>query len=358
MNTKNDEKVKKFTKTPTADSNVISSTEFMTLMSSNPAAIISGICHSYRLTAEFIQRFKYYITPEMFMESPRLSGELIEMYPELFDMEMIEKGIKNPGSIPNEDEDEDTDDDTEQEVVESEDTEKRLNIDLDKLSLYLISKIRECPELADYISTKNIKEAIYDATEKELKDESLMLSFIGINAEIDEILLKAIKDQDIRDSILLTLSLSEDSNLTSTTYKYYSNDMKESILGTDDVDPEKFTSALAQSRDLGWKERMINSALSGDIKFRKTTATFEKDILMFFSMLPRDLVAKFLTLRDYMPNAISYKVMLWVMENKDFTEENYITALSAFKSAGLFFNLKKLAKQNDYKKLEEAMSDK
>ena len=47
--------------------------------------------------------------------------------------------------------------------------------------------------------------------------------------------------------------------------------------------------------------------------------------------------------------------MVWLLENKEFSEEDLIEMKDVFKKAGLYFNLVKLAKQNNYNKLTEEL---
>ena len=65
---------------------------------------------------------------------------------------------------------------------------------------------------------------------------------MGISSEIDDLLLKLVKDEDTKSTILLTLSLSDEHEMTSSSYKYLSNDIKENVLGDEDV--SQFVSLL------------------------------------------------------------------------------------------------------------------
>ena len=342
----------KFTKTEFANEKVISSIRFMASVVEDPSSIIESACRSYALTPEFINEFKEYITPDMVMYSPRLTVKFTEEFPEYFDYDKFREYVIEAFNKPDEDDP----------LVENgEEKAPKQYLNVDKLSLSMIIKLREDSEISQHITPDMIIDAVYDTDKDTLNNEDMILSLIGIDAKLDEVLLKSITDQDIKNAILLAISISDDrvqNGVTSTIYSYLGNDTKESMLGTSDVDPKEFIRALAESKDLGWKKEMIEKALSGKIDLRMTTDSFENDLIKLFTFLPEDLVSKVLMLRDKMPNALSYKVMSWVIEYKDFSEADYISALDAFKKSGLIFEIMKIAKQNNYTKLQEAISGK
>jgi hypothetical protein len=64
---------------------------------------------------------------------------------------------------------------------------------------------------------------------------------------------------------------------------------------------------------------------------------------------------KFTKLYKYAPNAFSYKIMNWVLMNKYFNENDFIEMKDVFKRAGCLFQLKKIAKENNYTELSKVL---
>ena len=97
---------------------------------------------------------------------------------------------------------------------------------------------------------------------------------------------------------------------------------------------------------------MINAAVNGELTFEKTNQVYDKELLVLVANLPENLIVKLTKLQQFMPNTFSYKIMVWLLENKDpFNEEDLIAMKDVFKRAGLYFNLKKIANENNYTSL-------
>ena len=102
-------------------------------------------------------------------------------------------------------------------------------------------------------------------------------------------------------------------------------------------------------KDLGWKKKMIE--LRGEIEMKQPL--WIKNLLV--ANLPEDMIAEFTKLSEKLPNAFSYKLMSWLLDNKDFNEDQLIEMKGVFKKAGLFFNLRKLAQANGYENLKKEL---
>lgn len=357
---------------------VIETTRFMAGAVEDATAIVEGICQTHRLTPDFIREFKDIITPEMFMSSFRLSKEMAERYPELFDSEQFKEYMKHKEVEIEEDETQPVNfkiatagtnrngvtmpvsslqQFMSQMFPSSEDEKKVIVTDnLKNISISMLCEYYDTfKDDENYtMSDELVKNIIRDSSEEEI-NESDVLCLMGISAEIDELLLKRIKDEDLKNTILLTMSVSEDHQMTSSTYKHLSNDMKEDILGDEEVSVREFINALADTQDLGWQIKMINRAVNGEITLTKSGQVYDKEIVLLISKLPESEVVKLTKLSNAMPNTFSYKAVKWMLDNKDFSEDNLIEMLDVIKKAGLWFDLMKIARDNNYENLKNAM---
>ena len=323
-------------KIKTTTQSVIDTTRYMAEYSPEPKAIIDGVCKTHKITQDFIREFSQYITPEMFMSSYKLSKTMVDANPHLFSSDNFKELFKSGY----------TDADT-GEFIE--------NMNIPDISLSMLAEYySDFKNSDDYaIDEGYILNTIRTSTDDEI-NESEIINLLGISREIDDLLLKRIKDDELRDTLILTLQI-EGNATTSATYKYMSNEVKENLIGDDEADVEEFVKAITESKDLGWKVKMIEKAVSGEIKFEINRKVFDNELVAALSQLPEDQVVKMTKLSDKMPNAFSYKTMMWLLENKEFSEEDLIEMKDVFKKAGLYFNLVKLAKQNNYNKLTEEL---
>lgn len=356
---------------------VIDTTRYMTDAIEDPTEIIKGICNSHRLTSDFVREFSAHITPEMFMTSYRLSKEMADRHPNLFSDSEFRELLKYK-----EDEVELSEEDAQQQKVakmftamntkdslaqiinllsmggdeEEKTTRTVVTNNLPNISISMLAEYySDFKDDTSYRLTHElIKDIIRDSTDDELNNADV-LSLMGIEPEIDELLLKRIKDEDVKNSLLLAISVSDEHSMTSSTYKHLTNDFKEDLLGTENVAAKDFINALSESKDLGWKKKMIERAISGEIEIETSREVMDKELLLLVANLPEDMIAEFTKLSEKLPNAFSYKLMSWLLDNKDFNEDQLIEMKDVFKKAGLFFNLRKLAQANGYNKLKDSL---
>lgn len=312
----------------------IEATKLLMTYSPNPAAIIDGICKSFQLTDDFIREFRQYITKEAFTLSPYLSVKMAEKYPEYFDEELFKKALKkNPST---------------------------------DFSISMVAKyISEVPDEwdsddedseKDYETKESyFEDLIRNATTEELTEDVVPV-FLGLNSVIDDLILKRIKNNEcLVQSILLSLSLNDSQPFTSSTYKYMPNDMKENLIGTEDVDARNFINAISDSDDFGWKLKMLHDVENGKINILETGATMDNEMLHLINKLPETEIVAFTKLSNKLKNAFSGKIMMWLLKNKSFSEEELIEMFPVFKKAGLYFEIKKLAREENYEKLKELL---
>lgn len=363
---------------------VIMSTKYLADYSNNADEIIKNICRTHILTQDFIREFSQYITPEIFMTSYKLPKSLADNNPHLFDETTFLELLKYK------EEELELDENTAlankvnsmnnqmngfmkqnggnyitgaqlmqltSSIGDPDEPRKVIRNNLKNISLsMLVEYYFQIKDNDEYrLTNSDIERIIRESENEDLEDESI-INLMGITPQIDELLLKRIKNEDTKSSLLLTLSLSDDHTLTSSSYKYLSNDIKEEMLGTEDVSMKEFVNALAESKDLGWQQKLINNAINREIKFEKSTKSFENELILLCSNLPEDLIVKLSKFSNMSANSFSYRVMFWLLENKDFSEDQLIEMKDLFKKAGMFINLKKHAKDNSFDKLIQELS--
>ena len=261
-------------KIKTTTSDVITTTRYMTEYSPEPQ--------------DFIREFSQYITPEMFMSSYKLTVEMAEANPhlysddkfkEVYKVEKIEEdpnnSTPNPAAINAQVKaiNQFFNNNTQQSAggttvmngssfmqlgnmmnsLVNGDYEITSNDKFSNISLSMLSKFY--PDFKDneeyLLNEEDILNVIRTSTDEEMNNSDIAV-LLGISRTIDELLLKRIKDDDLRDTLLLTLQI-EGNTTTSATYKYMSNEVKENLIGDDDADIEEFVKAITESKDLGWK---------------------------------------------------------------------------------------------------------
>ena len=322
----------------TTTNDVITSTELLLSYASNKREIIKGIALSHRLTDAFISTFREHIDKDVFTLSYKLTPEMSSDYPDLFDRNIFVENLsmlicRNMLSI-------EMLSDYIDDVKEIKNNEGDCDGD----------ECDNCSEIEDHIID------IIRTADKSSMTTDILTPIIGVFSEsVTEFLLKRTDDDEIKNTIMLLLSIDDESHLTSSTMKYLDNATKEDILGTDDVNPEDFINTLSGSSDYGWIRKLLNKVKSGEIKLRKTTVDFSKTAITVVANLPEDLAKEVLVLRKYMPYALNGKVFQWILENKDYSESTLVYLINDFKAAGLYFKLKQYATKNNFQELLDGL---
>ena len=357
------------------DEKFIESFKYLTSLTSDPTAMVKSVCKTNILTETFLKEYSSYINKTDFTLSYKLSAELCETYSELFDEQLLIDSIKD--YIKNEESESTNISNTmtsipslfaaaglQQSTVVMRNSEASDNNTKKKdpttLSLSLYAKYADI--LDPILSNNNtdnpglneiILKLIRNASKNELENSDIALTFIGrYSDDVDNILLKRISDSEIRDAIILLLSSRDGSNMTSEAYKYLSLESKENLLSGDYVDPEIFINTLSDAKDLGWINTMLQRVKNNEITLNPTTKQLDTQLLKLLSVVSEDTCSIIFEIgQKYFPNAFSYKLMGWLLNNKAFDESHLITGKDLFVKAGLKINLKNIAKQNDYKKL-------
>lgn len=272
---------------------------------------IQNICKTKQLTEDFIREFSSYITPELFSNSPGLTYELIEKYPELFD-ETIWKNSENR-------------------------------------SLYILmndnfrSKFTE-EEILNFIQTeKNVYEINEDLFYKLYNNYT--------NKEIRIALLEKYKydlpsDFLIKNVDYLTKSIFENKTIK----ENLSTEMIEEIFkNKSTITMEFFTMAITSVNDIAWQEEMCDNASSGKIAITQSGGTFDIYLKYAIRVLHEDVLIKlFALLNIYDRNAISYSVLEYLLKTTDMSEELCLELMNNYKENNLVNALGKYAVNNDY----------
>jgi len=295
-----------------------------------------------QLTADFVRKFYRYITPEDFTLSYKLSYDMIQEFPNLFDEEILIRSIEY-----------NSDDDTEdEENAKPKDIEYKLtNLNISVISEYetvhdKIFNLLYGDELIDF-AINIIREATID----ELVEYGTR--FINIDETIDKIIMTRLPDEERTAVVCAATSLSE--MPSSYIYQYVPNDIKEEQLSDGAVDPKKFVKTISESPDLGWELKIIRKAINGEIQLTKSKETFDSELSVLFTGLPETNIVEFFKLREYMPNAFSYSLLNWLLKNKSFTEAQLIEISDVFVSAGLMLTLRKYALNNEFNELADKL---
>lgn len=314
-------------------SDVITSTKYLASMSDDRKRIVEGVIETHQLTNEFIIEFRDLITVENFSKSYMLKKSLADEYPDYFQRDLFINSINEKSDI-----------DIDMLIEYFDDIKQKLNSEPDP-------NRDDDDKCQDSPFEKLVIRAINNATQEEMESANVVGLVSSLGENVDRVLLRKVKDDSVKDMIMLAIELNGGNSTTATAMKYIPNSTKESILGTENVDPKELLKFISDSDDLGWVIKMVKAAVSGEIKLEKTTAVFDKEVLRFVANAPESVIADFIKLREYMPNALSYKVLSWILVNKDFNEDTLIDLKDIFKRAGMFFELKRFAKNKDFNKL-------
>lgn len=306
---------------------VITSTRYLSSFSGDLQRFVDGTMSTHQVTPEFIMEFRDFINTDNFSKSYMLKKSLVDKFPDYFVSETFLNNI-NPNSI-----------------IDME----MLAEYVDNIKVKFESQVTE--EGEDSIIEKIIINSINNATSEEIENTNIVTLVSEFGNKVDEVLLRRVHDDTAKDMITLAIELRGGNSTSSTAMKYMSNDTKEDMLGTENVNVKTFLKYLSESKDIGWVIKMVNKVSSGEIKLEKTTEVFDNDIIRFLATAPESLVLEILKLRKFMPNALSYKVLLWALKNRSFNEDELISVKDVFKQAGLFFELKRFAKDMEYSKL-------
>lgn len=308
-------------------SDVITSTRYLSSFSGDLQRFVDGTMSTHQVTPEFIMEFRDFINTDNFSKSYMLKKSLVDEFPDYFVSETYLNSITS-NSI----------------------------IDIEMLAEYVDSikgkfESQVTEEGEDSIIEKIIINSINNATSEEIENTNIVTLVSEFGNKVDEVLLRRVHNDTAKDMITLAIELRGGNSTSSTAMKYMSNDTKEDMLGTENVNVKTFLKYLSESKDIGWVIKMVNKVSSGEIKLEKTTEVFDNDVIRFFATAPESLVLEILKLRKFMPNALSYKVLLWTLKNRSFNEDELISVKDVFKQAGLFFELKRFAKDMEYSKL-------
>lgn len=318
----------------TTTNDVITSTKLLMSYTSNKQKIVDGVVKTHRLTTEFVNEFKDYISLELFTTSYKLTTDLADEFPELFSEEYFLKNISQLLSSG--------------------------SLGIEMLSRY-VNNILELngdtdgdddevspiiPPVVEIIKQTNVDDLTPD----------IVTPLIGVFTEsVNELLLRRTKDEDLKNTLFLLMSLDDGSKLSAASMKYLDKETKENLLGTEDVNPIEFLNTIAESSDYGWIRKLLDKVNSGEIKFKSTSKNFEKDALKIIANLPESILKDVLLLRKFMTGALTNNVFYWILENKDLSEKTLIELKDEYKAVGLYFHLRQYANKHNLEELKDEL---
>ena len=326
----------------TTTNDVIESTKMLVCFSSDKSKIIDGITKTHQITPEFINEFSEFITKEIFTLSYKLTLNMVEMYPDLFSEELFRENLER--------------------LISS----NLIGIDMLSRNIQdvkvIMAKRDNESSYDDESGVSEFEQYIINILRHSKKEEfttDIVTSLVGVFSDrVISFLLKRTNDDELKQTIVSLIAISDETQLTPAVMKYIDNDTREEILGTEDVDPEDFINTISESKDYGWIRKLLNKVKNNEILLNTKKKDFSSTVIYAVMNLPEDLLVDVLKLRVYMPFAINNKLMQWILENKDLSESSLIFLIDEFKKTGNYFQLKKYAVENDYTDLLDALSKK
>ena len=332
------------------DRETIDSTKYLLEYSSNPGEIINALCYGNKINEEFVSEFRKYITKENFSGSYRLEMSLVDAHPDLFDENLYKESLMSEVK-----EEVDLDDilsiinALSGQTTPQNNGPKEKVIDVSRMSISGISRYLDSFGLKDRIN--DIYKSVQVAPKSEIMDEDYISDLLNIDNALDELILIRMTDSDFRQRILLLLSVSEGSDMNPALMKYLSSDIKENLLTGTSVGADELIKTLCDSNDLGWLIKMIDDAVDGVKSYNTYSGSLDLEMVKLIGALPEDVATKLFKLKTLLPNAFSYKVVAWSLENKSFNESQLIEIVDTVKKSGNLIRLKTLAKHNGYNNL-------
>ena len=273
---------------------------------------IKGYCKDYQLTVDFVREFEADITKEMFSLSPKLQYNLIERFPDLFDINIwASSGQKSIEPFRSKE-------------FRSKFTDEELNKYITSGNPYELSE-ELFSELFPYVSadTKKVLLAVYKGN---LSKEFLMKNASYFSPEI-------FKNKNVVDQLTI-------------------KDVEALLKSVKDLQPHYFVNALLVRNDIAWQERMCTEVIEKKIELADSGETFNEDLKYAITSMHEDVLLKlFQVLNIHDKNAISYTVLEFLLRVKNPSEELCLALVENFKSNNLVHALGNYAKEMDYQSI-------
>lgn len=289
--------------------------------------IISGIVKEHVLTDEFIREFKEYITKESFSASPMLSQRIVETYSDLFDEDVYIENIS-----------------------------KSRCAELSMIILYLDKLKEKLNDDENCLIGECIVKSINNTPKEELNDDILM-ELLFISDESDEKILARSTSEEVIERIILAAELRGLESLSKAAIRKLPKDVRDSMMASAGMNYSEFIKLLTESKDLGWISKMIDNVVSHEIILVSSPVKLE-EILTMFNALPEPICVKAMEMSGIIKEFSSYRVLSWLIENKDFTETELSGMYPMLKKSGLHFAVKKLAERKEYLELLKLINNK
>jgi hypothetical protein len=268
--------------------------------------MVGTACQKYKITYQFVQEFSKYITQESFSTSPDLQYDLIESFPELFNIELWLGKDRNEKSI---------------EPIKNEKFIAKYGQDLTEKALLTTrpDKIKE----EDF---RLFKDKLTFEARKELVNACGFVKESNIDEYMDYIDYKFINDRNNRMS--------------------FSNTLIQKIVKNKQLNMRFLISLLNKTNDADFIASILNQKLdiveSGD--------TFDTELGSFILKVSEEhLGLLFNLLLKYSRNSLSYSFLSRLLTVKDYISEEFILQhLELFKGNALTNEVAKYARFKEY----------
>jgi len=274
--------------------------------------LIDSNLDNYLITPEYVGEFKQFITIEQLSAARGLTPEVIEAYPSLFDMSIWAHSPK-----------------------------KSIQILTNPDILYAAK---------DSGYQSSIYEAVYEADSEEIT-ETLFTQLFGNDEELNDLLLRKYHGEINEEFIIKNMNSLGTGIFRNISLKgKLTKELLDRLIREkDSVTLEFFIMALTSTNKLGWKLKMLEEAEHENIKLVPSSNTIDKEMKMLIAELPEDEISHLFNVATiYNKNALSYSVLEYCLENKEFEEDFIINNINVFKEAGLLNAVLKYSKDRKF----------
>lgn len=263
------------------------------------------------ITEEFVSEFSNLITAEGFSNSAKLSLELINKYPDLFNKE-IWINNKNKSLEP-------------------------------LLNKTFRSKFTE----------REIIEALQNSMREEFSEEFFKAAQDLLEVEdVGSVILSKVTfdiDKVLTEEEIMKIVLNSSTNPFRGKLKSFLNQERtEKVLKNRKIDFQTFVEGIMK-KNMAWQNRMIREANSGKIDILRSSGTLDQSMCELILSLDINILSDFIRLtKNIAPNALSFFVLNYILSVKEVDEDFCIENIEVFRNNNLLRALGEYCKNHDY----------
>lgn len=330
------------------DQNTIDNTKMFLDFGGDAKTVLASVLNNSMATPEFVNTFYSKLTPDVFTKSYKLSAKMADEYPRLFNEEMY---LKYVTGAPEEEEETDPNQQPQQQ-----------NPFLAMMGMMNGANVKELPIMhltmleryKDKIPEENLEQltmiAVRNANEDEFKEMESVCSLLGISDECDKLIYMKVKDEETVNSFVLLKSLEEHGNPSFETFRHMSDEMRDSLLGTN-VEIEVLLKAFASTSSMVWKENKIKEIENKELQLKTTNSSYDSLIGSLVKAMPEDMLVRFISATyPSAKNLYNQKTLSFILKEKSLSEDELIQLIPEFRNAGMFIQMRKYAKDESLNK--------